>query len=204
MTKKQQSPKIDNILNKLRKQEINTWFDLGLFIDRFKEQPSKAAFKGNAKAFDSHLEKGGVAFITFYFAIDGITVEAEKYAKTIKRIYPNIAIHYIAGEIKPEADELIHNDAFKKVIKEMDGFDNWPLYNDFFKIKMERGSKEYNELILKFWDEILILVEKLGKYIEENNISLLYLINVCSNPGNVSLALATVMISEYLRHRRDQ
>jgi glycosyltransferase involved in cell wall biosynthesis len=198
MPKKKKSVDINKIVGELRKQEINTWFDLGLFIDRLKEQPSKAAFKGNAKAFDTHLEKGGVAFITFYFAIDGITVEAEKYAKTIKKIYPNIPIHYIAGEIKPEADELIHKDAFKKVIKEMDGFDNWPLYDDFFKIKMERGSNEYNELIVKFWGEVLILVEKLGKYIEENNISLLYLINVCSNPGNVSLALATVLISEYL------
>ena len=198
MPKKQQSVRIDNILGELRNQEINTWFDLGLFIDRFKEQPSKAAFKGNSKVFDGHLEKGGIAFITFYFSIDGITVETEKYAKTFKSIYPNLPIHYIAGEIKPEADELIHEDAFKKVIEEMDGFDNWPLYDDFFKIKMERGSTEYNALISKFWGEVLVLVEKLGRYIEENNISLLYLINVCSNPGNVSLALASVLISEYL------
>ena len=190
--------KIDTILREFRKHEIRTWFDLGLFIDRFKEKHSKAAFKEDLDAFDGHLETGGIAFITFYFAIDGITVETEKYAKTFKKIYPNIPIHYIAGEIKPEADELIHKDAFKKVIKEMDGFDNWALYDDFFKIKMERGSTEYNALILKFWDEVLVLVEKLGRYIEENNITLLYLINVCSNPGNVSLALAAVLISEYL------
>lgn len=194
----QQTSKINNILIKLKKQKVNTWFDLGLFIDQLKEQPSVAAFNEGNKSFDDHLEKGGVAFITFYFAIDGITVETEKYAKTFKKIYPNIPIHYIAGEIKPEADELIHKDAFKKVIKEMDGFDNWPLYDDFFKIKMERGSTEYNALIVKFWDEVLVLVEKLGSYIEENNISLLYQINVCSNPGNVSLALAIVLISEYL------
>ena len=80
----------------------------------------------------------------------------------------------------------------------MDGFDNWSLYEDFFKIRMERGSPGYNALIGKFWNEVLNLVKKLGDYIEENNISLLYLINVCSNPGNVSLALASVLISEYL------
>lgn len=190
--------KIDDLVGELKKQDIQTWFDLGLFIDRFKERHSAAAFKDDFKVFGDHLEKGGIAFLTFYFTIDGITVETEKYAKIFKKIYPNIPIHYIAGEIKPEADELIHKVAFKKVIKEMDGFDNWPLYDDFFKIKMERGSTEYNDLILKFWDEVLVLVEKLGRYIEENNISLLYPINVCSNPGNVSLALATVLISEYL------
>ena len=189
--------KISKVLKELNKENINTWFDLGLFIDRFRERKFKPAFKGNADSFGPYLEKGGIAFVTFYFTIDGITVETEKYAKTFKNIYPDIPVHFIAGEIKQEADELIPKDAFKKVIPEMEAFDAWPLYNDFFKIRMERGSEEYNELIGKFWKEVLVLVEKLGSYIEENDISLLYLINVCSNPGNVSLALATVLISEY-------
>ena len=195
---KTKTAKITNILNELKNEKINTWFDLGLFIDKFKEQNSKSAFKGDAPSFDAHIEKGGIAFLTFYFTIDGITVETEKYAKTFKKIYPNIPIHFVAGDIKQEADELIPKDAFKKVFPEMEAFDAWPLYDDFFRIKMERGSEAYNNLIGKFWKEVLVLVEKLGSYIEEHDISLLYLINVCSNPGNVSLALATVLISEYL------
>ena len=190
--------KIDNILNRLKNEKINTWFDLGLFIDKVKEQSVPLSYKTNTPSFDTQLEKGGIAFLTFYFTIDGITVETEKYAKIFKNIYPNIPIHFIAGDIKEEADELIPNDAFKKVIPEMEAFDAWPLYKDFFDVKMQRGSAAYNELIGKFWKEVLVLVEKLGSYIEENDISLLYLINVCSNPGNVSLALATVLISEYL------
>ncbi|MGA9270804.1 MAG: glycosyltransferase family 4 protein, partial [Lutimonas sp.] len=190
--------KIKDVLEELNKEEINTWFDLGLFLDRFKERKFKPAFEGDAKGFDRYLEKGGLAFITFYYTIDGITVETEKYAKTFKNIYPDIPIHFIAGEIKEEADELIPAWAVKKVIPQMEAFDAWPLYEDFFKIKMERGSVEYNELIGKFWKEVLYLVEALGSYIEENDISLLYLINVCSNPGNVSMALATILISEYL------
>ena len=195
---KKKTGEISKILKELNKEKINTWFDLGLFIDRFKEQKSKSAFEKDGKSFDTYLEKGGVAFITFYFTIDGITVETEKYAKTFKNIYPEIPIHFIAGDIKQEADELIPKSAFKKVIPEMEAFDAWPLYSDFFKIRMERGSEAYNDLIGKFWKEVLVLVEKLGTYIEEHDISLLYLINVCSNPGNVSLALATVLISEYL------
>ena len=198
MLKKKQVAKIDKVLELLRKEKVDTWFDLGLFLDRLKDKNSKSGFSQDSKAFNKHLNKGGVAFISFFFTIDGVTVEAEKYAKTFKNIYPNIPIHYIAGEIKPEADEIIPNDAFKKTIKEMDGFDNWPLYDDFFNVKMEKGSDAYNVLITKFWDEVLVLVEKLGRYIEESNISLLYLINVCSNPRNVSLALASVLISEYL------
>lgn len=189
---------ISEVLNELHQEKINTWFDLGLFLDRFKEKKRHVAFNKDRGVFDQYLEKGGIAFLTFYFTIDGITVETEKYAKTFKSIYPNIPIHFIAGEIKEEADELIPKNAFKKVIPQMEAFDAWPLYNDFFKVKMERGSVAYNELIGKFWKEVLVLVEALGSYIEENDISLLYLINVCSNPGNVSLALATVLISEYL------
>jgi len=192
------SLRINEVLKELKNEKINTWFDLGLFLDRFKERYFESAFKGDVNAYDAYLEKGGVAFLTFYFTIDGITVETEKYAKTFKSIYPDMPIHFIAGEIKEEADELIPRYAVKKVIPQMKAFDEWPLYDDFFRIKMERGSQAYNDLIGKFWKEVLQLVDLLGSYIEENEISLLYLINVNSNPGNVSMALATVLISEYL------
>lgn len=111
---------ISEVLNELHQEKINTWFDLGLFLDRFKEKKRHVAFNKDRGVFDQYLEKGGIAFLTFYFTIDGITVETEKYAKTFKSIYPNIPIHFIAGEIKEEADELIPKNAFKKVIPQMD------------------------------------------------------------------------------------
>ena len=92
MSKKRIPFGIDELLKILKDQKINTWFDLGLFLDRFKDQSSKAAFKESAKSFDEHIERGGIAFMTFFLGIDGITVEIEKYAKTFKNIYPNIPI----------------------------------------------------------------------------------------------------------------
>ncbi len=192
-----QTLKTISMLEELKNEQINTWFDLGIFIDRVRDKPPTAKFPGNANDFKNHIETGGVGLISFYFAIDGITVEANKYTHVLKNIYPQIKIHYIAGEIRQEAIELIDS-PFQKVIKEIDGFDNWALYNKFFKEKLERGSESYNQLIGEFWKEVLVIVEKLGHYIEEQNINLLYIINVCSNPGNVSLALAVVLISEYL------
>ena len=147
---KNKTGKITDILKVLNNEKINTWFDLGLFIDKFKEENSKSAFKGGTKPFDMHLENGGIAFLTFYFTVDGITVETEKYAKTFKKIYPNIPIHFIAGEIKQESEGLIPKYAFKKVIPEMEAFDAWPLYDDFFRIKMERGSKHTMILSVSF------------------------------------------------------
>ncbi len=189
--------RVTSILRELKNERIKTWFDLGLFIDRIRENPPKAAFPGDLADFKQHIEAGGIGMISFYFSIDGITVEANKYTRVLKNIYPEAKIHYIAGEIHQEATDLI-DAPFTKEIKEMDGFDNWPLYNKFFKENLERGSESYNQLIGEFWKEVLIIVEKLGSYIEEQNINLLYIINVCSNPGNVSLTLAVVLISEYL------
>ncbi len=189
--------KTATMLKKLKSEHINTWFDLGLFIDKVRDTPPKAKFAGDYEAFSKHLNTGSIGMLSFYFTIDGITIEADKYAKILKRIYPAAKMHFIAGEIHPEVADLLDT-SYKKVIKEMDGFNNWPLYDKFFNEKLERGSDTYNQLIGEFWEEVLVLVEKLGSYIEKQNINLLYIINICSNPGNVSLALATVLISEYL------
>lgn len=191
------SKRIDHLLLKLTNEGVKTWFDLGIFLDRIQDQPTQTKFEGDFTAFKDHIDSNAIGMISFFFTIDGITVEADKYTKVLKGIFPQSKIHYIAGEIHKEAYDLIDT-PYKKEIREMDGFDNWPLYAKFFKEKIERGSPGYNALIKEFWNDTLTIVEKLGNYIEENNIQLLYIINVCSNPGNVSLALATVLLSEFL------
>ena len=184
----------------LSKEKIKTWFDLGLFLDELKENNSvpSAEYKNSYKDFRNELKEGGIGFVTFGYSVDGVTIEIEKYAKIYRKKITGIPIHYIGGEFKPEAKKIINTDTKIFVIKEAKSFDNWPLYNDFFFTKLERGSREYNNLILKFWKEVLAITEKLGKYIEENNIKLLYIVNICSNPGNVSFTLANVLVSEIM------
>ena len=186
------------IIENLKNENIKTWFDLGLFLDRFKENVNNINPPASYDDFRLNMRKGSVAFVSFFFAVDGITVEVEKYSKIIKDLYKPKNIHYIAGRIAPEASEMISEGTVLKEIPEIDGFDNWHLYEDFFKVKMQRGSKEYNALIGKFWNDVLDITEKLGSYIEQNDINLLYLVNTNSNPGNVSLALALVFVSEYM------
>jgi len=184
----------------LNQEKIKTWFDLGLFLDEFKENKSvpTAEYNNSYKDFRNELKEGGIGFVTFGYSVDGVTIEIEKYAKLYRKNMAGIPIHYIGGEFKPETKKIIDADTKIFVIKEAKGFDSWPLYNDFFFTKLERGSRKYNNLILKFWKEVLIISEKLGKYIEENNIKLLYIVNICSNPGNVSFALASVLVSEIM------
>ncbi|MBA7575904.1 hypothetical protein ES708_17740 [subsurface metagenome] len=144
------------------------------------------------------MKEGGIGFVTFGYSVDGVTIEIEKYSKTYRKKMTGIPIHFIGGAFKPEAKKIIDAETKIFVIKEAKSFDSWPLYKDFFFTKLERGSREYNNLILKFWKEVLVITEKLGKYIEENNIKLMYIVNICSNPGNVSFALANVLVSEIM------
>ena len=191
---------IDQVLTQLHEEKINTWFDLGLFIDKFKEDrkiPNKE-FNGSFGSFRSKIGKGGLAFITYQYAVDGVTIEIEKYAKIFQSFLHEVPIHLITGEVYPEAKKIIKRSYHLHELKELRGFDDWPLYKDFYFTKLERGGSTYNRLIHQFWQEVLVIIEKLGNYLEFHRIELLYPVNVNSNPGNVSLSLALVLISEYL------
>lgn len=187
------------LVEHLKNEKINTWFDLSLFIDRFREAKNldKEYFTGSFEDYKKYLQNSGIAFLTFYYSVDGVTIEVEKYAKIFRNLF-NTKIHYIAGAFYPESKQLIHPDTQKFEIPECNGFDDWKFYNDFFRTKLERGGARYNSLILEFWQEVLDIVEKLANYIEQNNIAMLYLLNVCSNPGNVSYCLANILVSEFM------
>lgn len=191
---------LNELLTFLRREKIGTWFDLGLFIDRFRENRDYniASFSGSFEDFKEVLRKGGMAFLTFHYMVDGVTVEVNKYASLIRRNIPGIPIHYIAGEIHSKTASIISEEYHKHVIPELIGFHEWELYEDFYFTRLERGSETYNELIKKLWAQTLVIVEKLGRVIQDEGIWLLYTVNVCSNPGNVALALATVLLSEFL------
>ena len=192
---------IKSLQKNLKKEKINTWFDLGLFLDRIKEnrEVPKFKFSGNYKDFKDYMCNTNIAFLTFQFAIDGVSIEVKKYTQIFKDEYKTSDIHYIAGKFFPESKKMIPEYVKKYELEKIQAFDDWKLYKDFFFTHLERGSKEYNELIKKFWDETQQIVKDLGKYILDHNIELLYLINVCSNPGNVSLALAVTILSEYFK-----
>ncbi len=187
------------LIKLLKNEKINTWFDLGLFIDRFREEKDLKTeyFSGSYDEYKTLLQNSGIAFLTFYYSVDGVTIEVSKYAKIFRNLF-NTQIHYIAGAFYPESKQLIHPDTKKFEIPECNGFDDWKLYDSFFNKKLDRGGVLYNKLIIDFWNEVLLITEKLAKYVEDNQIKLLYLLNVCSNPGNVSYSLATILVSEFM------
>jgi hypothetical protein len=191
---------VKEMMSILLNENIQTWFDLGLFVDRFKENRDEIAahFSGSYNDFLKTLSNGGIAFISFKYSINGVSVEIEKYAKTLNSIFEDLPLHFIGGKFLEKGELLIPPGSRLFQLDELASFDDWNLYEYFFFQKLERGNKVYNDLILKFWKEVLEITEKLGQYIEDNNIKLMYLINTNSNPGNISLALANVFISEFL------
>ena len=59
---------VAEMMTQLKNETINTWFDLGLFIDKFKETkpiPSNTE-KGTFTEFILDIQKGGLAFVSFY------------------------------------------------------------------------------------------------------------------------------------------
>ncbi|PLX13589.1 MAG: hypothetical protein C0597_11515, partial [Marinilabiliales bacterium] len=191
---------IKKVLNKLKDENIQTWFDLGIFLDKIKENrktPQKR-FIGTYEDFKAYMCKSNISFITYQYSIDGVSIEVEKYTKIFSKKFTGAKIHYIGGKFFPEAEKIVPKGVKRYELSLIKGFDEWDLYKEFFFTKLERGSKTYNDLIEKFWNQTLEIVNSLGTYIVENKIRLLYLINVCSNPGNISLSLAIVLLSEFL------
>lgn len=182
----------------LANETIATWFDLGLFIDRIKEDPpAQADAPDNFDDFMADVSKG-VGFLTFYYAIDGVTMEVLKYAQVLRTISPETKCHFMAGRIEAASEHLFPQRSRIAVFEEIDGFDKWQHYDALFNTRLERGAPEYNQLIVDFWAQCLRITEQLARYISKNRIKLLYLINTNSNPGNVALALSAMLISKYM------
>lgn len=201
-----QKTKIKDLLRQLQKENIHTWFDLSLYLDRLKDERKikPRRFHLDKPSFLNKLADQGVAFVTFEYDIDGVTVECQKYANALRLLVKEktgreMPQFFIASSITVGGQSILKQTAssFLK-IKEMQPFDQWPLYQSFFFKELVRGGEEYNQLIKDLLKETFVLVKKLGSFILEKDPTMLYLVNVGSNPGNVSLTLACVLLSELL------
>ena len=128
--------RVTELTTLLREKRINTWFDLGLFIDSVKEEAYNYSRSSSGKSkqsplrqpsvlqsstyhgFKKKLGKSGVGFVTFHYSVDGVTVEIQKYAKALQGLIPGVPIHFIAGNFLPEAERFIDKSIARHAIKE--------------------------------------------------------------------------------------
>lgn len=83
-----------------------TWFDMGLFLDQIRDNQDRPGdLPKTFKQFKTQLRQG-IAFLTFDFGIDGVSVEVSKYSEAIKKLFDldptkdSHRIHWIAGDFK--------------------------------------------------------------------------------------------------------
>ena len=197
--KQRSHSKTDGMLAALRGEKVETWFDLGLFLDRLREERPVPTREIPKKLEDFQREiAAGIGFVTFDFGVDGASIEIAKYAEALRNLLPSARVHYIASHFADIADSVIDTHSKRHEIETMRAFERWPGYLNFFARKLERGGPLYNEMIGQLWHEALAICRALGQVVEAHDIRLIYLINTNSNPGNVALALATVLVSELL------
>ena len=142
---------------------------------------------------------GGVAFVTFAFDIDGVSMEVAKYAQCFEEIVPGIPIHCIAGNFGGKADAVLDPRWTRHVLAEADGWDKWDDGEWFHKLFYEDlppNSEPSSALAAEMWRQALALAERLIAYIDEHSIRLLFMVNTNSNPGNVAFGLALVLAAE--------
>ena len=194
--------KYTNLKNRLKTEKINTWFDMNLFLDQIRD--NRKPISHLPKTFESYknLLCNGIAFITFDYGIDGATIEITKYTQAINDLIKNTSqketnIYWIGSKLNVKQESIVTKFNYYE-LKGSDGFDKWDGYHDYFFNKLERGGDKYNQLAKKIWQQTVNLSLQLAKFTVDKNINLLIPVNVNSNPGNVSLAFAIVLVSELL------
>ncbi|HAJ94793.1 MAG TPA: hypothetical protein DCP02_01045, partial [Actinobacteria bacterium] len=135
---------------------------------------------------DEFLEKirKGLAFWTFDFGIDGVSVEISKYAQCLHDILSNekkAVIHYISGDFQPQADTVIKPEWKRLRINRANGWSKWDKgiwFEKLFYQDMKENSEISHEMALEVWNQAVDLAKILGAYLAEKEISLLIPVNV--------------------------
>jgi glycosyltransferase involved in cell wall biosynthesis len=192
----------ENLLKSLNSATISDWNDISTFIDHLAKQ-SPPVSSLTEDEFYKPL-KSGMAFITYDYGIDGVTIEVAKYAECLEKILADdsgdpVQIHMIGGEFLDKADVILEPRWKRFVIEDMNGWDKWSGGKYFSKLyyeDMPDGSDISKEMAVTIWQQAVEFADKLASYLEENKISLLIPVNIPSNPGNFPIMLALVIVTE--------
>lgn len=188
----------------LSEKKVKRWKDISAVLESVKRaSPEIEAFTD--KEFLSALHNG-IAFITYDFGIDGVSIEISKYAHCMERIFADThttlpVLHFISGDFHDKADAVLKPSWNRFHIREMNGWSKWhkgKCFSKLFYEDMPEGSKVSSDLAMEMWDQAVSFAEELGSYVVDKKIALLFPVNIFSNPGNFAIALATILVSEAL------
>jgi glycosyltransferase involved in cell wall biosynthesis len=150
------------------------------------------------------LASTGIAFVTFDYGIDGVSIEISKYGQALQSMLDSFGdanLHFIGGDFYHQADSVLKPDWLRFRIDGINGWSKWDegkWFAGLFYEDMPAGSESSDELASEVYRQAVNIAHRLGSYIVEHQISLLIPVNIASNPGNIALTLAFVLVSEAL------
>jgi len=157
--------------------------------------------------YSSALEaaKRGVAFVTFDYGIDGVSIEISKYADCFEAFLSDddrsTPMHLIGGEFYEQADSVIRPHWKRFQIEGVNGWSKWDngkWFSKLFYEDMPEGSDVSRDMAVEIWTQAVSIARRLAEYVSSEGIGLLVPVNINSNPGNPAYALGMVLVSEYL------
>ncbi len=188
----------------LSETNVKRWKDISTVLERVKRNsPNIETFTD--KEYLSSLHNG-IAFMTYDFGIDGVSIEISKYAHCIEKFFTDThttlpVLHFIGGDFCDKVDAVLKPSWDRFYIREMNGWSKWHSGKWFSKLFYEdipEGSKVSSDLAIEMWRQTVSFAEELGSYIVDKKIALLFPVNIFSNPGNFAIAIATILVSEAL------
>jgi glycosyltransferase involved in cell wall biosynthesis len=193
---------LTNFLEELNSFKVETWKDISCILDNFKSNGT------NLNKDSNYLKQieSGIAFITFDYGIDGVSIEIEKYALCLEKLFKeksnsNIPLHFIGGDFHDKADTVLKPRWNRFRIPNSNGWSKWSDGKWFAKLfyeEMPEGSEVSESMAKEIWNQTIDFSIQLSGYLVENDIKLLIPVNICTNPGNPAIALAVVLVSEML------
>ncbi len=145
----------------------------------------------------------GIAFVTFAYDIDGVTMEVAKYGQVLdtmlreKGYEPSICC--VGGNFHRRSGVVLSPDWQQIPLRNADGWDKWEegkWFSRLFFEDMPEGSAASREMASTMWLKAVEIAEELAVLLAQHEIGLMIPVNVNSNPGNFALALAIVLVSE--------
>ncbi len=192
----------EKMRNKLETVQVESWD--GIFEVLTGIMQSENDEPSHTKTKFMQLIGGGIAFVTYDYGIDGVSIEISKYAKCLEDIlakFGGCKLHFIGGDFYDKADTVLKKEWARFELAGANGWSKWDDGKWFSKLyyqNMKNGSYESKQVATEIWEQARDLAVKMGQYISENNISLIIPVNVCSNPGNLAFGLAIALTAESL------
>ncbi len=178
------------------------WDDIVILLNQLKNK-KKPSLPSRNEHYLKFFAKGA-AFISFSYGIDGVSIETVKYAKTLNDLFTPVAppsIHFVGGNFELQAATILSPEWHRFQIDGIDGWNKWDdgkWFQALFRKQMKSNSEESNFLTEQIYRQAILIAKRLGKYFLDNQISLVVPVNVASNPGNISLTLGLVLVTEIL------